>query len=166
VLSDVDARLKTVAGGLLSAQVIPVPQGKLVIGREEDCQVRLESEFVSRYHCVLLLDDFTLRIRDLGSKNGTFVNGHRIGAAQILLHGDMVSIGETTFQVELIQATIETESAVSPSALETTGLFNTATVMANKPVVVAPPPSAPPPDSTPIIPTVISTPADEDRQTP
>ena len=77
---------------------------KLLIGREEDCHLRPESEFVSRHHCVLLLDEYTLRIRDLGSKNGTFVNGRRIGTSEtILLHDDMISIGEMIGQIDLSQ---------------------------------------------------------------
>ena len=73
-----------------------------MIGREEDCHLRPESEFVSRHHCVLLLDDYTLRIRDLGSKNGTFVNGRRVGSGEtILLHDDTISIGEMIGQIDL-----------------------------------------------------------------
>jgi pSer/pThr/pTyr-binding forkhead associated (FHA) protein len=64
--------------------------------------VRPDSEFVSRHHCALLLDDYTVRIRDLGSKNGTFVNGRRLAAGEtILLQDDVVAIGVISFLIDL-----------------------------------------------------------------
>jgi hypothetical protein len=85
---------------------------------------------VSRHHCALLLDDYTLRIRDLGSKNGTFVNG-RIGSADtFLLHYDVISMGETIFRIDLNQAGApmqpaapESQAPFSSPALEGTGIF-------------------------------------------
>src|SRR6202167_5474596 len=88
-----DARLRVLSGPH-AGETIAIRRGKLLIGRKEDCQLRPQSEFVSRHHCVLLLDEYTLRIRDLGSKNGTFVNGRRIGSGEtILLHDELISIG-------------------------------------------------------------------------
>src|ERR1700689_978563 len=109
-----------------------MPQGKLLIGREKDCQLRLDSNSVSAHHCVLLLDEYALRIRDLGSKNGTLVNGNRIGKHEsILLHDDTVSIDNLTFQIDLSQAAdrvaitpAEAQPVVSPSALDATGIFD------------------------------------------
>ena len=96
-----DAKLRVVRGPL-SGETIRVPVGKLLIGRETDCQLRLDSQAVSLHHCVLLLDEYALRIRDLGSTNGTFVNGHRVGKHEsILLHEDTVSIDNLTFQIDL-----------------------------------------------------------------
>jgi pSer/pThr/pTyr-binding forkhead associated (FHA) protein len=99
-----NARIRVV-GGPSSGETFDVSGGKLLIGREEDCHLRPDNEFVSRHHCALLLDDYTLRIRDLGSKNGTFVNGHRISAGEtILMHDDVVAIGEMIFLIDLKQA--------------------------------------------------------------
>src|SRR5580704_4789454 len=101
-----DARLRVVRGPL-SGDTIRVPRGKLLIGRETDCHLRLDSKSVSAHHCVLLLDEYTLRIRDLGSTNGTFLNGNRIGKHEaILLHDDTVSIDQLTFQIDLSQAAV------------------------------------------------------------
>ncbi len=95
-----DATVK-VLGGPLSGQSVRLAR-KLLIGRAEDCDLRIESDFVSRYHCILLLDEFTLRLRDLGSKNGTYINGCRIGTnAVILLHDDNVCIGEVNLLIDL-----------------------------------------------------------------
>jgi pSer/pThr/pTyr-binding forkhead associated (FHA) protein len=90
----------SVLRGEWDKQTFDVPQGKLVVGREVDCHLRSESAFISRHHCVLLNDDYTLRVRDLGSKNGTFVNGQRIGCAETVLHsGDLIAVGAIEFQI-------------------------------------------------------------------
>ncbi len=119
------ARIRA-TNGPLSGQIIDVRGGKLVIGREEDCQLRPESEFVRRHHCALLLDDYTLRIRDLGSKNGTFVNGRRIGSGDtILLQDDVVSIGEMTFLIDFNQSHETKQPSASPPspAMEGTSVY-------------------------------------------
>lgn len=81
--SSMDAKLRVI--GPITEQAIQMPRGKLLIGRAEDCDFRLNSEVISGYHCVLLLDDYTLRIRDLASKNGTRVNGRPIGTGSTIL---------------------------------------------------------------------------------
>jgi len=96
----VDAKLKVISG-LAPAQTVRLSR-KLLIGRAEDCDLQLKSDFVSNYHCILLLDKYTLRLRDLGSKNGTFVNGRRVGTnAIILLQDDNVCIGEVNLLIDL-----------------------------------------------------------------
>ena len=95
-----DAQLRVISGPF-AGETIAISNRKFIIGREQDCQFRADSEFVSRHHCVLLLDEYTLRIRDLGSKNGTYVNGHRISGDMVLSHDDMISLGELTMQVNL-----------------------------------------------------------------
>jgi predicted component of type VI protein secretion system len=137
-----DARLRVLSGPH-AGETIEIRRGKLLIGREEDCHLRPESEFVSRHHCVLLLDDYTLRIRDLGSKNGTFVNGRRIATSEtILLHDDMISIGEMIGQIDLSQAGVVLPT-VSPgagtpeqAALHGTGFFDGDTVQADAPAPI------------------------------
>jgi pSer/pThr/pTyr-binding forkhead associated (FHA) protein len=116
-MANMDARLKVLSGSF-SGQTIQVPHGKLVIGREEDCDLRLESELVSGYHCVLLLDDYALRIRDLGSTNGTSMNGRRIGTSEmILLQDDTISIDKMTFQIDLVEATTGMQPATPGAPL-------------------------------------------------
>lgn len=94
------AELKVVEGKQQGA-VIPLNRKKFLIGREEDCQLRPNSDLVSRHHCVFTLDDFTVRLRDLGSTNGTFVNGQR-ATGQVVLHdGDEIKIGKLVFQIAI-----------------------------------------------------------------
>ena len=152
-----DAQLRVV-GGPCTGKAVRVPRGKLVIGRAEDCDLRVSSEFVSSHHCALLLDDYTLRIRDLGSKNGTFVNGRRVGTiVTILLHNDTISVGELTALIDLTSAKPELEQAISDAltdasqtALQGTGIFDGDTLEADLPAVIPPSPASPLP--APIVP--------------
>jgi pSer/pThr/pTyr-binding forkhead associated (FHA) protein len=102
----------TVISGPHHGQTFQVPRGKFIIGRETDCHLVLASNSVSRHHCVLLLDEYTLRIRDLASKNGTFLNRDqtRIGE-RILVHGDTVRVGDLVIRVELEPGTASTPAA-------------------------------------------------------
>jgi pSer/pThr/pTyr-binding forkhead associated (FHA) protein len=76
-----------------------VTKAETIIGRREDCDLRIAVSDVSRKHSKLTLDDGTLKIEDLGSSNGTFVNGTRVNAA-MLKAGDVVQIGPVTFVVQ------------------------------------------------------------------
>jgi pSer/pThr/pTyr-binding forkhead associated (FHA) protein len=100
-VSRIECSLKILAG-TSPGQTRPIPAGTLIIGRENDCDFQSSSGFISRHHCILLRDEYTLRIRDLGSKNGTFVNGHRITDGEtVLLPGDIVSLGDLEFEIML-----------------------------------------------------------------
>ena len=58
-----------------------------VVGRAEDCEIRIPRDVVhmdiSRHHCMFEIDPPTLKVRDLGSRNGTFVNGPAFGPGEI-----------------------------------------------------------------------------------
>lgn len=90
-----------VTSGKQAGSRIALPTGKFLVGREEDCHLRPNSDLVSRHHCVFTLDEYGLRLRDLGSTNGCFVNGEKIRGAVVLNAGDAVSIGKLDFQVIL-----------------------------------------------------------------
>ena len=90
-----------VVSGKHSGSSIPLPTGKFLVGREEDCHLRPNSDLVSRHHCVFILDDYGLRLRDLGSTNGSFVNGERLQGSVILNTGDQVTIGKLEFEVAI-----------------------------------------------------------------
>ena len=99
-----------------SGSVIPLPQGRFLIGREEDCHLRPNSELVSRHHCVFTNDNITLRLRDLGSTNGTYVNGERLKAAVVLNAGDRVSVGKLDFEVVIGDPATATAPPVTDAA--------------------------------------------------
>src|SRR5271167_2928659 len=71
-----------------------------LVGRKEDADVRLEHKSVSKMHCVIVKTDGLLLLRDLGSTNGTRVNGTRVRRAA-LLPNDQVSIAHFKFRVFL-----------------------------------------------------------------
>src|SRR5436190_6710493 len=71
-----------------------------VMGRREDCDFRIPLGDISRKHCRLIKEDNVLKIEDLGSSNGTYVNGKRIHEAE-LAAGDTVQIGPVVFVLQL-----------------------------------------------------------------
>lgn len=70
----------------------------LRVGRGEECEVRLEGRDISRYHCEIASRGELQVVRDLGSSNGTFVNGRRLSAEHNLNDGDVVTAGEFTLR--------------------------------------------------------------------
>ena len=94
----ISVELKVVAGKH-AGQTIPLDRKKFLIGREQDCQLRPNTELVSRHHCVFTVDDFSVRLRDLGSTNGTSVNGETIRKEVVLQQGDHVTVGSLEFQI-------------------------------------------------------------------
>jgi predicted component of type VI protein secretion system len=76
-----------------------VPREGATIGRE-GCDIELADPEASRRHAAIRRAGEALLIEDLGSTNGTFVNGERIGAPRRLSEGDEVRIGETVWLVQ------------------------------------------------------------------
>ena len=71
-----------------------------VMGRREDCDFRIPLGDISRKHCRIIKEDNTLKIEDLGSSNGTYVNGKRIHESE-LQAGDTVQIGPCVFVAQI-----------------------------------------------------------------
>src|ERR1700723_1119484 len=90
----------------MRAQLLPLDGGTPVevakemtlIGRHDECDVRLDHNSVSKVHCVLDKTDGLLLLRDLGSTNGTRVNGTRVRRAA-LLPNDKLSVANFHFRV-------------------------------------------------------------------
>ena len=107
------AELK-ILGGKHQGKMIPLTTKKFLVGREQDCHLRPNSDLVSRHHCVFSIDDYAIRLRDLGSTNGTRVNGTNLRGEVILKSGDRVSIGKLDLEVVIRQS--QGKSAAVPSA--------------------------------------------------
>ena len=90
-----------VASGSRAGQIIPIAGERFVIGRADDCNLKPRSELISRYHCEILLVDGEVFARDLGSKNGVFLNDHQITETQELTNGDKLTIGPLEFFVHI-----------------------------------------------------------------
>lgn len=70
-----------------------------VIGRSEECHLRPKSDAISRRHCEIIVQGDQVILKDLGSKNGTEVNGDRIQGERPLKMGDHLKIGPLEFEV-------------------------------------------------------------------
>jgi pSer/pThr/pTyr-binding forkhead associated (FHA) protein len=75
--------------------------GEYLLGRGPECQIRFNSDWVSRQHCQLRVGPASILLRDLGSRNGTLVNGRLVGLEQALVQGDQLQIGPVVFEVQL-----------------------------------------------------------------
>jgi adenylate cyclase len=80
---------------------IPVSQSEFLIGRGPDCELRLAFEDVSRHHCLIRITNDEATIEDLGSANGTLLNGQKVRSATALRSGDLLQVGESQFVVDL-----------------------------------------------------------------
>ena len=70
-------KLKVLRGASAGREV-GIRGAKFFIGRSEECQLRANSDAISRRHCAITISDTEIAIQDLGSRNGTYVNGERI----------------------------------------------------------------------------------------
>lgn len=77
---------------------IPLERLPVLMGRGPEAEVQVLDRFASRRHCEISERDGALFVRDLGSKNGCFVNGHCADESS-LRSGDTLSVGATTFVV-------------------------------------------------------------------
>lgn len=78
----------------------PLGSAHTTIGRRNDCSLRIPAADVSRRHCEISTLDRDVVVRDLGSANGTFVNGKRI-AEKALKPGDRLLIGPVEFIIQI-----------------------------------------------------------------
>jgi pSer/pThr/pTyr-binding forkhead associated (FHA) protein len=90
--------------GSNAGKEIKVPAPKYVIGRGDECHLRPQSDAVSRQHCVILTTENEVVVRDLNSRNGTFVNGERVGEEAVLLSGDVLRVGPLEFELQIEQS--------------------------------------------------------------
>ena len=100
--SDSGGRLTALASG----RAYTIPEAGLVIGRDPDCDVVIASKAVSRRHAAVRPSLQGYVLTDLGA-NGTYVNGYRVEAAQVLGMRDLIRIGDEQFRFEADAASFE-----------------------------------------------------------
>jgi len=93
-----------------SQKAFSVASDTTIIGRRHDCDLCIPLMVVSKRHCQLNLNKEAVKIRDLDSRNGTFLNGKRIDETTVQA-GDYIRIGPLTF---LLQIDGEPEQIVPP----------------------------------------------------
>lgn len=70
-----------------------------VLGRSAQADIVIEDSYASEFHMRFVAGDEGLVLHDLGSTNGTYVNGRRVTAPQVLIKGDAVQVGKTVMEV-------------------------------------------------------------------
>jgi pSer/pThr/pTyr-binding forkhead associated (FHA) protein len=103
-----------VVSGRAVGTEIALDQSRTVLGRGPGVDVTVDDTTMSRQHAVIELDGETLRIRDLGSKNGMSVN-RELTAECALTHGDRFKIGSHEFQIIIEERVEEPETYVLPT---------------------------------------------------
>ncbi len=98
-ISFMQARLEVVRGAKTKEILLKLPA---VIGRGGNARVKLPASTVSRHHCEVYEFEGQIAIRDLGSANGTAVNGHRIQGPTFLTPEDEVTIGPLTARLHCV----------------------------------------------------------------
>ncbi len=107
-----------VIGGKQAGMEIPVKGPKFIIGRGEGCHLRSHSHTISRKHCLISIAENEVTIEDLGSTNGTIVNGDKILKRHPIHNGDHLTIGKLEVEVRLPSAAAETKPAEAQSAVK------------------------------------------------
>jgi pSer/pThr/pTyr-binding forkhead associated (FHA) protein len=89
----------------------------VVVGRHRDCDARLDSPRVSRWHCCLTEVDGEVWVRDLGSTNGTWIDGRRVGCGRLRI-GEVLAIAHVRYRVEEVRAepAVRADRAGTPDA--------------------------------------------------
>jgi pSer/pThr/pTyr-binding forkhead associated (FHA) protein len=80
---------------------VDIAKDLVLVGRKEDCDIRLDHKSISKLHCVLVKTEGLLLLRDLGSTNGTRVNGQRVRRAA-LLPNDQIQLASLRYTVQVV----------------------------------------------------------------
>jgi pSer/pThr/pTyr-binding forkhead associated (FHA) protein len=105
--------------GNQSGQRVTVPRLPFLIGRGADCQLRPNSPTVAARHCALLERNGRLLLTDLGSTNGTYVNGVRLDGTMPVGDGDELAVGPLRFRLQVGTLPPLDESSVELDAART-----------------------------------------------
>lgn len=123
-------RLKVIHGKP-NGHCLAFPPGEFMFGRGPECDVRPNSDLVSRQHCIVQVANVGAVIRDLGSRNGTLVNGQLVQGERQLAHGDTLQVGPLVLQVIL-----EAETLAAPPSLRDTAVVSQADTALDQPALV------------------------------
>ena len=110
-MADQAEAMLVVERGIDDASIIPLEQRSHVIGKSPSVDIAVANPFISRRHAQIIQEKGQYQIRDLGSKNGTFLNGSPVGSAWQRLHnGDRIELARSQvilrFQAESTTITL------------------------------------------------------------
>jgi pSer/pThr/pTyr-binding forkhead associated (FHA) protein len=94
--------------GASSGKEVAVNGPRFLIGRSEECHLRANSDAISRQHCAITVESGLVKVRDLGSRNGTYVNGDRIHGEHLIRMGDELRVGPLEFLVTYLKSAAKT----------------------------------------------------------
>ncbi len=112
-----ELKLIVLAGAKEGTQ-IPLKKDKFIIGRASECTLRAGSSAISRRHCAIVRKDDAWLVRDLGSRNGTFLNDCAVETPTPLKVGDEIRVGPLHFRVEQLLKAAEGSQAAQPAPAE------------------------------------------------
>jgi FHA domain-containing protein len=95
-----EPRVLVVTQGGQTGQSAALADGVILIGRGADCQIILDDDYVSTRHARVVSGENGIYLEDLGSTNGSYVNGQRITAPTTITMSDTVRIGKTILKLE------------------------------------------------------------------
>jgi hypothetical protein len=95
-----EPRVFAITQGSQAGLSAELADGVIMIGRGADCQVILDDDYVSTRHARVVSGENGVYVEDLGSTNGTYVNGQRITAPTTITLADTVRIGKTILKLE------------------------------------------------------------------
>jgi pSer/pThr/pTyr-binding forkhead associated (FHA) protein len=104
----------TIETGKHKGKRLKLPVGESVIGRDNDVGIRIASQDVSRRHCLIVVSEDSVLVRDLESSNGTFVNGAPISGDTALNPGDLLVVGPMGFRYQSSSEDAAAKTSVKP----------------------------------------------------
>jgi predicted component of type VI protein secretion system len=110
-----------VASGVHQGKAIPVPNGKITIGRDPSCQLRPASPAVSKLHCTIQVRDNKVFLTDHGSTNGTILNDTLIEGEVEVAIGSLIKVGPLDFTLQLVAGSKPDNTPVPDSLKASTG---------------------------------------------
>ncbi|MCC7474297.1 MAG: FHA domain-containing protein [Pirellulales bacterium] len=120
-----------VLAGAKEGLEIPLKKSEFLIGRAKECALRAGSEAISRQHCAITRHADRYTVRDLGSRNGTFVNDHLITQEVPLEAGCELRVGPLRFRVDKIE---EAAALTAPTTAPASGTSTSEAVGATTPL--------------------------------
>ena len=107
-----------IIGGKNDGREIKISVPEFIIGRGDDAHLKPASDLVSRRHCSIKVADGKVTIADMGSRNGTFLNGEPLKGSHVAKPGDRIRVGRLQFEMVIDAAKPSAKKKPVKSAVE------------------------------------------------